>query len=263
MHTRKIIFIFLTLFSSALPLLKADQQEFYISNENKDELPIDRVPVYIETQKNANNETLTNEETYVEESPSHNENVTFEEWDLLPEFNPFFPTMLAQPHIIGYSAGYRSHDRVFKTECLPISIGDQFSIYQFKTVSYGHLFAGIEACVWAIFEARSKSLSLINTDYFVALPLTYINKRFSAKLRFFHESSHLGDEYLLENRTIVRLNPSKEAVDFSVAYDLIDRLTVFLGYSYVLRSDDSFKVRPNSVYYGFNYLIDYFKINSM
>lgn len=184
---------------------------------------------------------------------------TFEEGDLLPELNPFFPTMLAQPHILGYSAGYRTYDKVFKISCIPVSIGDQFSLYQFKTIAYGNLYLGIEACVWAIFEGRTKSLSLINADYFVALPLTYINEGFAARLRLFHESSHLGDEYLLENEKIVRVNPSMEVLDLSLAYDLSDFFTVFLGYSVVLRSDESYKIKPSSFYYGFNYYFENFK----
>lgn len=179
--------------------------------------------------------------------------------NLLPELNPFFPTMLAQPHMLGYSVGARSSDRIFKSS-IPISIGDQFSLFQFKSFHYGHLYFGIEACVWAIFDARPKSLSLINADYFVALPFTYINDRFSARLRLFHESSHLGDEFLLENQQIQRMNPSMEVIDLSLCYEPIDPLQLFFGYSRVIRSDDHFQVQPNSVYYGMNYFFDFASI---
>ncbi len=185
-----------------------------------------------------------------------------EEGNLLPELNPFFPTMLAQPHIVGYSAGYRSYDKTFRTSCLPVSIGDQFSLYQFRTENCGRLYFGVEACVWALFEARAKSLSLINADYFIALPLTYIHKRFSAKLRIFHESSHLGDEFLLECKKINRVNPSMEVIELLLSYDITDRLTTFIGFSRVLRSDDSFKIKPHGVCYGFNYFLDFYKIKT-
>lgn len=185
----------------------------------------------------------------------------FEEGNFLPELNPFFPTMLAQPHILGYSAGYRSSDEVFKSS-LPVSIGDQFSLYQFKINSCARLFFGIEACVWAVFEAKTKSLSLINADYFIAFPLTYINHAFSARLRLFHQSSHLGDEFLLENPEIVRVNPSMEGLDLSLAYEPVDKTVLFIGYTRILRSDKSFKVEPNKLYYGFNYFLDFAKIQT-
>ena len=190
--------------------------------------------------------------TYVPDAPLSE---PFGEHDLLPQLSPFFPTMLAQPHILGYSVGYRTYDKVFKLAVLPVSIGDQFSLYQFKTVKYGQLYFGMEACVWAVFEAKAKSLSLINADYYVAFPFTYINDNFSARLRVYHQSSHLGDEYLLENE-ITRLNPSMEVIDLSLAYDLYPNLTAFLGYGYVMRSDDSYRVKPNHVFYGFNYFFD-------
>lgn len=183
------------------------------------------------------------------------------EGGFLPELNPFFPTMLAQPHILGYSAGYRSYDKVFKST-LPVSIGDQFSLYQFKLHSSAGLYFGIEACVWAIFEAKTKSLSLINADYFIGLPITYINDKFSSRLRIFHQSSHLGDEFLLENPRIVRVNPSMEGIDLSLAYEPSDSLVCFMGYTRIIRSDDSYKVKPNSFYYGFNCFLDFAKIQT-
>ena len=179
----------------------------------------------------------------------------------LPELNPFFPTMLAKPHIIGYSAGYRTYDKVFKISCLPVSIGDQFCLYQLKSSDGKRLSIGIEACVWAIFEGRAQTLSLINADYYVALPLTFIKGPFSARLRLYHESSHLGDEFLLENQSIKRLNPSMEVVDFSLAYEFKEQLTVFVGFSKIIRCDDSFNLLRESVYYGLNYYLDAYKIN--
>lgn len=184
-----------------------------------------------------------------------------DEGSLIPEVSKFFPTMLAEPHKLGYSAGYRTYDKTFKFSCLPISIGDQFSLYQFKTNLYGRLYFGIEACVWADFEARSQSLSLINADYFIGFPLTYIADRFAAKVRVFHESSHLGDEFLLENPYIRRVNPSMEVADIAFAYHITDNFTPFVGYAYVLRSDESYRVKPNGFYYGFNYFMDYFQID--
>jgi hypothetical protein len=183
------------------------------------------------------------------------------EGGFLPELSPFFPTMLAQPHILGYSVGYRSSDKIFRSS-LPISIGDQFSIYQFKLHTNGHLYLGIEACVWAIFEAKTKSLSLINADYFIAFPLTYIYRNFSARFRLFHESSHLGDEFLLDHSDIERFNPSMEGLDLSLAYELTDKFVVFGGFTRIIRSDEGFRYKPNTVYYGFNYFLNFAQIET-
>jgi hypothetical protein len=222
------------------------------------------LPLFLHAEPSPMPETIWVEEANpmieMESSPVViTEDSPIDEGGLLPELNPFFPTMLARPHILGYSCGYRSYDKVFKSS-IPVSIGDQFSFFQIETDDCGHFYFGIEACVWAIFDARAKSLSLINADYFVSFPCTYINDQFSARLRIVHESSHLGDEFLLENPQIERVNPSMEVVDLSLAYAFTDEFMLFLGYSRVIRSDASFKVAPNSVYYGFNYFFNFAKI---
>lgn len=223
-----------------------------------DELRCDEIKEFLESFcweyhvqiRNPNKDACPDPEV-LKECPIKN----FEEGRFLPELSPFFPTMLAQPHILGYSAGYRSADKIFKST-LPVSIGDQFSLFQFKITSSSNLYLGIEACVWAIFEAKYQSLSLINADYYVALPLTYIKDKLSARLRFFHESSHLGDEFLLETK-IKRVNPSMEGVDISLAYEVMDDLVCFIGYRNIFRSDDSFHVKPSCFYYGFNYFLNF------
>ena len=195
------------------------------------------------------------------ESTSSSSQPAVEEGNWLPELAPFFPTMLADPRIIGYSAGYRSYDRVFKTALLPVSLGDRFSLYQFKNICNGHLYLGIEAGVWAIFEAKAKSLALINADYYIGVPVTYINQRLSMRLRIYHQSSHLGDELLVEKNFIHRLNPSMEVVDLFTSYALTEDLTVFGGIGRVLRSDDSYHIKPYYFVYAFNYQINEVKLH--
>lgn len=185
----------------------------------------------------------------------------FEEGSWLPELGPFFPTMLADPRIIGYSVGYRSYDHIFKTPLIPISLGDHFSLYQFDNMPTGTLFLGIEACVWAIFEGRTKSLSLVNADYYIGIPITYITPNYSIRLRFYHQSSHLGDELMEEDKTIRRLNPSSEAIDLFFSYDWTQDFTLFAGLGRVIRHDETFKVKPYYFVYGFNYYMNVFKIH--
>lgn len=172
-----------------------------------------------------------------------------------PELTNYFPTLLGDPRIIGYSAGYRTRDHVFDTPLIPVSMGDRFSIYSYNA-HCGHFHFGIEAAVWAVFEAKTNSLALLNADYFVGFPLAYFYRNFSARLRLYHQSSHLGDELLLEKDPYIhRLNPSMEVVDLFAAYAFNPSFLLFGGVGYVVRSDDSYKVKPWSLQYGFNYEI--------
>ena len=48
-------------------------------------------------------------------------------------------------------------------------------------------------------SARASN-DLINADYIIGLPLTFRRNGFSVRAKLYHQSSHLGDEYLLRER---------------------------------------------------------------
>lgn len=56
---------------------------------------------------------------------------------------------------------------------------------------------GISGAVFAQFNLRQASVPLVNADYTIGVPLTIRRGRSSARVRFYHQSSHLGDEFLL------------------------------------------------------------------
>ena len=53
---------------------------------------------------------------------------------------------------------------------------------------------------------------LINTDYLVAIPLSYAIDNWAVRLRVYHISTHLGDEYMNNHQDVIRLNPSFETL---------------------------------------------------
>ena len=77
----------------------------------------------------------------------------------------------------------------------------------------------LAGAVFAQFELRRQSTDLVNSDFVVGLPITYRRGRTSARLMLHHQSSHLGDEYLLRENP-ARLNVSWDAVQLLVSRDL-------------------------------------------
>lgn len=71
----------------------------------------------------------------------------------------------------------------------------------------------LEGAVFAQFGLQDESFDLINADYVVGLPLTWRRSAFSTRIRLYHQSSHLGDEYLLRAEDIERENLSFESVE--------------------------------------------------
>ncbi len=67
--------------------------------------------------------------------------------------------------------------------------------------------------VFSQFNLDTPSSDLINSDFIAGVPLVGRWGRWSARVRLYHQSSHLGDEFLLNNPGVVREDLSFEAVD--------------------------------------------------
>ena len=66
--------------------------------------------------------------------------------------------------------------------------------------------------IHAQFDLHAPSLDLVNTDYTIGFPFTFRKGEDSYRIMLYHQSSHLGDEYMLHH-TIDRLELSYEAVE--------------------------------------------------
>jgi len=91
--------------------------------------------------------------------------------------------------------------------------------------------------IFAQFDLGSASNDLINADYVIGLPLTLRRSGFSIRTKVYHQSSHLGDEYLLrENNEIVRENLSFESAELLASQEL-GPLRVYAGGERVFRRE--------------------------
>lgn len=67
--------------------------------------------------------------------------------------------------------------------------------------------------VFSQFNLDAPSSDLINSDFQFGVPITLRHGPFSARLRVFHQSSHVGDEFLLNNPGFNRVNLTFEMVE--------------------------------------------------
>ena len=78
--------------------------------------------------------------------------------------------------------------------------------------------------------SNSPSSDLVNADYIVGIVVGYRHGPFSALGRLFHQSSHLGDEYVLSDEAEYRVNLSYQAVDLRLSYEFFgDVLRLYVG----------------------------------
>lgn len=161
----------------------------------------------------------------------------------MPEEPPLFRPFMADPRQLTYSVGWRFNDNAATKNIIDVSFADSFAIYRWCNVGpwNGQLQIDLEGGLWAIFDPCYESAPLINADYFVAIPLTYAIDRWQFRLRGFHISSHIGDEFLLNHPHFDRRNPSAEYLDFFISHDLTDEIRLYAGLGWVVAQDPSFK----------------------
>lgn len=106
---------------------------------------------------------------------------------------------------------------------------------------------GILGGVFSIFDLEASSVDLVNTDFWVAPTLSFRRHELSTQLRVYHQSSHLGDEFLLRNR-IRRVNLSYEGADLLVSADVHPAVRVYAGGGAIFNSNPH--LHPLSVQAG-------------
>ena len=103
-----------------------------------------------------------------------------------------------------------------------VGIGDSFGLGRWSGSRPGDgVQFSLTAGVFAQFDLGTSSYDMLNADYVVGLPLTIRNGWFSTRLRVYHQSSHLGDEYLLREPPARqdRENLTFEAVEWLLSAD--------------------------------------------
>jgi len=156
---------------------------------------------------------------------------------------PLFRPFVADPRQVTYSVGWRFNDHALTQNVIDISFGDTLQIYRWCHVGPGELQIEVEGALWACFDPLHESSPLINADYYVGFPITYAYGRWSFRLRGYHISSHVGDEWLIDHPGFYRRNPSAENIDFFISYELTDDIRIYDGIGYVIHQDSSFRNR--------------------
>ena len=105
----------------------------------------------------------------------------------------------------------------------------------------------VAAGVFSQFDMERPSYDLINTDFIIGFPFTWRRGMLSGRARVYHQSSHLGDEYLLRVHP-ERVNLSFEAAELIVARDF-GTVRGYAGGEYLVRHEPS-DLKPGVLHAG-------------
>ena len=107
------------------------------------------------------------------------------------------------------------------TNIATIGVGDTFGLIRFGGPAAGEGFQlDVIGAIFAQFDVGKSATDLINTDYVIGVPLTFRRSGFSLRTKLYHQSSHLGDEYLLRDTGIERENLSFESFEVLASIEI-------------------------------------------
>ena len=118
-----------------------------------------------------------------------------------------------------------------------VGFGEQFGILRRETPTGMGWQLGLSGAVFAQFDLEAPSSDLINADYLIGVPLTWRQGDWSGRIRLYHQSSHLGDEFLLRTQP-QRVNLSFEAIETLIARNF-GGLRLYGGGEYLFDRDPS------------------------
>ncbi len=172
-----------------------------------------------------------------------------------PVGNPFYPLIAAPKEARTFISQYRMEsDFPNATNVASVAYGGHYGLYRFtKTDGKSIWQISFTAALFAQFNLDQPSDDLVNADYTFGFTLTHRRGDFSGRLRLYHQSSHLGDEVLLNHSLPVEWRDINfEALEALIAYDW-NRWRFYGGGEYIVRQAEGTGMEPPMLRTGVEY----------
>lgn len=140
--------------------------------------------------------------------------------EAFPSDDLFRPIMAdpKQPQFFAIWQHFRSRADGSSFSLGSVAIGENFGFYTRRNGCDGWQ-VGLLTGIFAQFNLGEKNAALINTDFNVGIPISWRSGNWSARLRYYHQSSHIGDEFLAANPSFKAITFILEEVDAILSYD--------------------------------------------
>ncbi len=173
-----------------------------------------------------------------------------------PAGTPFYPLMAAPKEARTFISQHKMNsDFPNATNVASVGYGGHFGLYKFVKDEQREAWQiSFTAGLFAQFNLDQPSDDLVNADYTFGFTLTHRRDALSSRFRIYHQSSHLGDEVLLNHSLPVeRIDINYEALEALVSYDWSQRWRFYGGGEYVLRQSEATSLEPLMIRTGVEY----------
>ena len=155
----------------------------------------------------------------------------------LPDTQLFQPLRADPKEPRFFVSALKVDSAVQNTTIAAVGFGENFGIVRHGSNPQQGWQLGISAAVFAQFDLESESSDLMNADYVIGVPVTWRHNDWSGRVRVYHQSSHLGDEFLLRVQP-ERVNLSFESIEMLVAHDF-GEIRAYGGGEYLFHREPS------------------------
>ncbi len=144
-----------------------------------------------------------------------------------------FQPLIADPKWPAFSVAYTYYSPYHPNglkDVIPVSIGDTIPFERGSWPDHWQWEAGMQADAFAYFNMDTVHSDLQNTDFMVGGYFAARHRNFSLLVRYYHQSSHLGDEFLIANPAYyygLRQKISYEELNAIASFDLLHRTVRF------------------------------------
>jgi len=163
-----------------------------------------------------------------------------------PAGNPFYPLIAAPKEARTFISQYKmKSDFPNATNVASVAYGGHYGLYRLEDIVRQDTWQiSFTAALFAQFNLDQPSDDLVNADYTFGFTLAHRHPPFSGRFRIYHQSSHLGDEVLLNHSLPVEWRDINfEALEILVSYDW-ERWRIYGGGEYIVRQAEGTSMDP-------------------
>ncbi len=174
-----------------------------------------------------------------------------EQTTFLPTGDLFYP-LIADPKEPRFYVSYRiSRYRSDTFYTAAGGFGELFGLYRHNNTAGGYSWqSDFGGAIHAQFNLHSPSFDLVNSDYIIGFPVSFRKDNESYRVVLYHQSSHLGDEFLLHNN-IQRVEFSFEAIEALRSQEWRN-WRLYYGGDYIIHQGPT-NIRPMTIHTGMEY----------